>query len=127
MEAVMADPNFILLYVDNPPQSARFYADLLGKPPVESSPTFAMFALETGVMLGLWSRHTVEPAAAGAPGSGELAFTVADKDAVQRLHGDWSGRGLRIAQAPTDLDFGRTFVALDPDGHRLRVFAPAAP
>ena len=28
-------------------------------------------------------------------------------------------------QAPTDLDFGRTFVALDPDGHRLRVFAPA--
>ena len=24
-----------------------------------------------------------------------------------------------------ELDFGRTFVALDPDGHRLRVFAPA--
>jgi hypothetical protein len=24
------------------------------------------------------------------------------------------------------MDFGRTFVALDPDGHRLRVFAPAA-
>ena len=23
------------------------------------------------------------------------------------------------------MDFGRTFVALDPDGHRLRVFAPA--
>ena len=22
------------------------------------------------------------------------------------------------------MDFGRTFVALDPDGHRLRVFAP---
>ena len=122
----MADPNFILLYVDNPPQSARFYADLLGKPPVESSPTFAMFALENGVMLGLWSRHTVEPAVLVAPGSAELAFTVADNDAVQRLYGDWGGRGLRIAQAPTDLDFGRTFVALDPDGHRLRVFAPAA-
>jgi catechol 2,3-dioxygenase-like lactoylglutathione lyase family enzyme len=30
-------------------------------------------------------------------------------------------------QSPTELDFGRTFVALDPDGHRLRVFAPAAP
>ena len=23
------------------------------------------------------------------------------------------------------MDFGRTFVGLDPDGHRLRVFAPA--
>jgi hypothetical protein len=28
---------------------------------------------------------------------------------------------------PTKMDFGTTFVALDPDGHRLRVFAPAAP
>ena len=28
--------------------------------------------------------------------------------------------------APTAMDFGFTFVALDPDGHRLRVFAPGA-
>lgn len=34
-------------------------------------------------------------------------------------------RGLSIAQAPVAMDFGMTFVALDPDGHRLRVFAPA--
>src|SRR5262245_42171395 len=53
-EAIMPDPNFILLYVDSPTASARFYADVIGKPPVESSPTFAMFALESGVMLGLW-------------------------------------------------------------------------
>ena len=33
---------------------------------------------------------------------------------------------LAIAQAPATLDFGHTFVALDPDGHRLRVFAPGA-
>ena len=30
-----------------------------------------------------------------------------------------------IAFPPTDLDFGRSFVALDPDGHRLRVYAVA--
>ena len=121
----MSDPNFIILYVDNPPASARFYADLLGKPPVEASPTFAMFALE-GFMLGLWSRHTVEPAAAAQSGSGEIAFTAADAAAVQARYAEWGGRGYRIAQPPTDLDFGHTFVALDPDGHRLRVFAPAA-
>jgi len=28
-----------------------------------------------------------------------------------------------IALPPTDLDIGRSFVALDPDGHRLRVYA----
>ena len=120
----MPDPNFILLYVDSPPASARFYSDLLGKPPVESSPTFAMFKLE-GFMLGLWSRHTVEPAAATLPGAGEIAFTVADDAAVAQTHADWKEKGLRIAQSPVSLDFGRTFVALDPDGHRLRVFAPA--
>ena len=123
----MADPNFIILYVDNPPTSANFYAELLGKPPVESSPTFAMFALPSGVMLGLWSRHTVEPAAATTLGGGsEVAFAVENKDQVTSLYDAWTGRGLRVAQKPVDLDFGHTFVALDPDGHRLRVFAAAA-
>jgi predicted enzyme related to lactoylglutathione lyase len=117
----MADFNFILLYVDSPAASGTFYADLLGKAPVEASPTFVMFALDSGVMLGLWSRHTVEPAANPVGGS-EIAITVDDVDAV---HADWSGRGLPIIQEPTDMDFGRTFVALDPDGHRLRVFQPA--
>jgi catechol 2,3-dioxygenase-like lactoylglutathione lyase family enzyme len=121
----MPSPNFILLYVDSPPASARFYADLLGKPPVESSPTFAMFALDHGVMLGLWSRHTVQPAATASAGAGEVAFALPGKDAVERTYAEWSARELRIAQTPTDLDFGHTFVALDPDGHRLRVFAPA--
>jgi catechol 2,3-dioxygenase-like lactoylglutathione lyase family enzyme len=122
----MSEPNFIILYVDSAAASARFYADLLGKPPVESSPTFAMFALNGGVMLGLWSRSTVEPATAAPPGAGEIAFTVADNKAVKQTHAEWGARGLKIAQSPTDLDFGHTFVALDPDGHRLRVFAPAA-
>jgi predicted enzyme related to lactoylglutathione lyase len=122
----MPDPNFVLLYVESPAASSAFYADLFGRPPVEASPTFAMFALESGVMLGLWSRRDVVPTATSS-GGGELAVTVPDADAVRAMHGDWSGRGLRIAQAPTAMDFGFTFVALDPDGHRLRVFAPSAP
>ncbi len=127
----MSDPNFVILYVDSPAASAAFYGDLLGKAPVEASPTFALFALDSGVMLGLWSRHTVEPAAASAAGAigggGELAFTVADRAAVDAVHADWQKRGLPILQSPTELDFGRTFVACDPDGHRLRVFFPVAP
>lgn len=120
----MLNADFILLYVDSPAASARFYADLIGSAPLEESPTFAMFALPSGIMLGLWCRHTVEPAATAAAGGAEIAMTVADGAAVDALHVDWQARGLAILQAPTDLDFGRTFVALDPDGHRLRVFAP---
>ena len=122
----MSDPNFVILYVDSVATSARFYADLIGRPPVESSPTFAMFALDSGIMLGLWLRTTVQPAALAPPGGSEIAFAIPGRDAVTHVHADWCARGLRIAQAPTDLDFGHTFVALDPDGHRLRVFAASA-
>jgi catechol 2,3-dioxygenase-like lactoylglutathione lyase family enzyme len=118
--------SFVLLYVDNPPASAAFYADLLGRQPIETSPTFAMLPLTETVMLGLWSKHTVEPRAMAAAGGSEVAFTVADSQAVAGTHADWRRRGLKIAQAPAQMDFGHTFVALDPDGHRLRVFAPEA-
>jgi catechol 2,3-dioxygenase-like lactoylglutathione lyase family enzyme len=57
------DPNFVILYVRDAAASAAFYADLLGKPPVEASPTFAMFALASGVMLGLWGADGVLPPA----------------------------------------------------------------
>ena len=123
----MTDPNFVILYVKDPSASAAFYADVLGRTPVEASPTFVMFALSSGVMLGLWLRDNVAPAVTAPPGSAELAITVADADAVRATHADWSRRKLPIAQPPAAMDFGFTFVALDPDGHRLRVFAPATP
>lgn len=122
----MTDSNYVLFYVEKPQASAAFYSALLQRQPVENSPTFALFVLDSGLKLGLWSRYTVEPAAAGRGGASELAFCVADADALNQRHREWSLRGLPILQAPTDMDFGRTFVALDPDGHRLRVFSPLA-
>jgi len=119
----MQAPDFFILYVDHPAKSAAFYQDLLGRDPVESSPTFAMFALGANLMLGLWSRHTVEPAAKGTGGGHEVCFSVEGKARVDELYADLSKRGLAIAQAPVEMDFGYTFVALDPDQHRLRVFA----
>jgi predicted enzyme related to lactoylglutathione lyase len=46
---------------------------------------------------------------------------------VEATHADWRRRGLTVIQPPTRMGFGHTFTALDPDGHRLRVFASAAP
>lgn len=121
----MAPSHFVLLYVDNPEASAAFYSKLLDRPAIESSPTFAMFALGEGLMLGLWSRHTVEPRPAAAAGASELAFTLANDAEVDAAHARWQGQGLAIAQAPTRMDFGYTCVGVDLDGHRLRAFAPA--
>ncbi|MEO7427390.1 MAG: VOC family protein [Fibrobacteria bacterium] len=120
----MLDPNYVLLYVVDPPASAAFYAPLLGRPPVENSPTFVLFVLASGVKLGLWLLPDVKPAAAHTGGGCELAFTVADETAVRGTHAEWTRMGLTIAQTPAQMDFGFTFTALDPDGHRLRVFSP---
>jgi predicted enzyme related to lactoylglutathione lyase len=122
----MPDFNFVVLYVENPPASAAFYADLLGRPVIDNRPGFAMLPLSDGVMLGLWSRETVKPAAVAQSGASEVAFAVADATAVEATFADWKKRGLKMVQEPVQLGFGLTFVATDPDGHRLRVSAPAA-
>jgi catechol 2,3-dioxygenase-like lactoylglutathione lyase family enzyme len=127
MENAMPDPAFVLLYVADAVASATFYSDLLGRKPVESSPSFAMFVLERDVKLGLWSRDTVEPPATMTGGGAELAIAMPDADAVRATHADWSRRKLAIIQEPTRMEFGLTFVAVDPDGHRLRVYAPVSP
>jgi hypothetical protein len=122
----MTHPNFIILYVEQPLKSAEFYSQLLGSKPVDSSEGFAMFALESGVMLGLWAKHAVQPAAPKIPlgGSGELCFSVADRNTVDTIYAGWRKLNLEIIQKPVDMDFGYTFTAIDPDGHRLRVFTP---
>ncbi|MCA3279622.1 MAG: VOC family protein [Roseomonas sp.] len=118
----MAEPNFTVLYVTDVSASTEFYTELLGRPPVEASPGFALFALKNGMMLGLWRRSEVLPPAAD-PGGSELSFQVADPSAVIALHAEWMARGISIILAPAKMDFGFTFLACDPDGHRLRVFA----
>ena len=119
----MFNPNFIMLYVDSPTISAEFYATLLAKKPSESSPTFAMFLLDNGYKLGLWSRESIEPPVNATAGSGELGFLVSHMMDVDATYVAWQKQGLRIAQVPTQMDFGYTFVALDPDGYRLRVYS----
>ncbi len=122
----MTTPNLMLLYVADVSRSVGFYADLLARQPVEQSPNFAMFMIDNGMPLGLWAANEVQPAPAAAAGGAELGIRVDDDAAVEATYADWSQRGIAILQSPVDLDFGRTFTASDPDGHRLRVFAPAA-
>ncbi len=115
--------NFVLAYVADVPKSAALYGKILGLQPVESSPNFAMFVLPNGVQFGLWAKHDVAPAA-NAPGGIELAFTVPDEAGVTAAVKEWRGYGLAVLQPPTVMDFGLTATLEDPDGHRLRVFAP---
>jgi len=125
MSQTTSQPNFLILYVESAIASASFYTRLLGREPVEASPGFAMFALDSGVMLGLWTRAGVQPAASAPAGAMELCFARDSAAAVDALLAKWLSLGLPIIQTPTQMDFGYTFTAADPDGHRLRVFHPA--
>ncbi|MEN3930835.1 VOC family protein [Microvirga sp. W0021] len=120
----MFEPNLTILYVDSPAKSEAFYVNLLGRKPVESSPTFAMFAFPSGMRLAFWSRHTVEPAIENICWSGELAFPLSTRQDVDAAFAMLSNNGLKIIQQPQVMDFGYTFVALDPDGYRLRIYCP---
>jgi predicted enzyme related to lactoylglutathione lyase len=119
----MLDSNFLILYVDDPLASAQFYGHLLGRTPIESSATFALFATDTGLMLGLWARHAVEPGVEALGVGGEVAFAVAGIGLVNAAYQMCRTFDIPIIQTPCTLDFGYTFVAVDPDGHRLRVFS----
>ena len=117
--------NYILLSVADPARSEAFYSKLLNAKPVENSPTFVLYVLPNGIKLGLWINTGMEPKPLPAGGV-EVTFSEASEAAVRTTFADWEAKGATILQQPTTMDFGFTFVASDPDGHRLRVFAPAA-
>ena len=116
--------NYLLLAVRDPLKSSELYSKLLGREPVEKAPTFVLYVLPTGLKIGLWLADEMEPKPLPAGGI-EISFTEESRYAVSATHDEWQKLGLKIVQAPTDMDFGFTFVAEDPDGHRLRPFVLA--
>lgn len=115
--------DYLLLAVRSPLDSAKLYAKLFGREPVETSPTFVLYVLDGGLKIGLWLADEIEPKPKAAGGI-EISFSEPSRDAVSATYEEWRRLGLKVIQEPTDMDFGFTFVVEDPDGHRLRPFVP---
>lgn len=108
----------ILLDVADPEASARFYAGLLSSRPLMAGPDRALFLMRSGRALGLIRR------AGSERGEGrDLDIPLGDLAAVEQAHIDCWDRGARILIPPMATDPARAFVARDPDGHTLRVYA----
>lgn len=117
-------PNLFLLYVENPLASAPFYEALFERPPTAAFPTYVAFSFDNGMTVGLWSTSARDFVSAGQGHRSELSFMVANDKEVLDLHERWQRAGVTIEQPPHEAVFGLTFVALDPDGHRIRVCIP---
>ena len=113
-------PYQILYYVDDMQKSQQFYATILEQEGAQLSPVFHAFSLDGGWTLALLRRDGVEPEATPAGGS-ELIFSHPDRETVDATAAAWRKRGVRIVLDPVESRFGYSFVALDPDGNRLRV------
>jgi predicted enzyme related to lactoylglutathione lyase len=120
----MCAPNLILLYVDDPLASATFYEKLFETAPAARFPTYVAFSFPNGLTVGLWSTQAKNFASSGSGHRSELAFIVPDERSVRRLHDRWVEAAVAIEQPLHEAVFGWTFVATDPDGHRLRVCTP---
>ncbi|WP_411035077.1 VOC family protein [Shinella sp. BYT-45] len=120
----MISPNLVILYVEDPARSGRFYEKLLEQAPVFQSPGYVGFAFANGLGLGLWSTAATDFVSGGTGQRCEIAIAMDGDDGIDALHDKWKAAGVAIEQPPFTAVFGRTFVALDPDGHRIRVCPP---
>ncbi len=120
----MPNPNLVLFYVKNPLESASFYEKVFEQKPVAAFPTYVAFSFSSGLTFSLWSTQAKNFVSCGSGNRSELAFMVSDEDEVRRLCDLWKKNGISIEQDLHKAVFGLTFVALDPDGHRIRVCIP---
>jgi len=120
----MLIPNLLLFYVENPQLSALFYEKIFSIKPIASFPTYVAFSFENGLTFSLWSIQATNFVSGGSGHRSELSFMVKDERTVYELHKRWKDLGIVIEQELQEAVFGLTFVALDPDGHRIRVCIP---
>lgn len=120
----------IIFYVNDLNTSRDFYKNLLSIEPMDKEDNFTIFPLKSGLRLGLWAKDAVKPVVSEQGNnkvSGELSFQATEDDEIERLYANWCNKNVTIVQTPSMMDFGYTFVGLDPDNNRLRVFCLKQP
>ncbi|MCS3804577.1 catechol 2,3-dioxygenase-like lactoylglutathione lyase family enzyme [Chromobacterium alkanivorans] len=113
-------PNLQLLYVTDIQRSTALYRRLFAADPVFVSPRYVAFSAGGEALFALWSGGAAPYA--DVPRFVETGIMLASGEAVDQLYHAWrNDPDLRIAEPPSTEVFGRTFLAQDPDGHRIRV------
>jgi len=113
----------IVLYVEDVKTSTEFYTKLFSCKAKALSPTFVTINLASGPLLELKQRAETLPPYEVTGGGTELSIAASSKESLMKIYATWSANGVVCLQPPNELVFGTTFVVLDPDKHRIRVFS----
>jgi len=114
---------FLGLVVKDVNAATAYYRDTLGLKvnDEESVPNqYTQFVTNGGAAFAVLGGFEQE----GIDQSFDAALVVRDVDAVYK---QWHEAGAEFFGEPHDMPFGRTAFVRTPDGHVLRIFAPAAP
>jgi catechol 2,3-dioxygenase len=113
----LAHLGHIELLTPKPEESLRFFVEVLG-------------LTESGregdsVYLRGWDDyefHSLKLTAAKSAGIGHLAFRTASRQALERRVRVLDAMGRGIGWSEGDLGHGRSYIARDPDGHRIELY-----
>jgi len=120
----MLIPNLLLIYVEDPLKSADFYEKIFELEPTAKFPSYVAFTFENGFTFSLWSLTAKNFLSSGTGHRFELSFMVEDENKIREIYKSWCDLEVNIEQDLHEAVFGLTFVALDLDGHRIRVCMP---
>ncbi|MEZ9593347.1 VOC family protein [Shewanella sp. 10N.261.52.F9] len=112
----------IVLYVEDVQLSMAFYAKAFNCQPKLLSPTFAVLDFASNVKITLKQADVLTPSSLVRGGGTELSIPAASRESFDNLFASWQQQGVEFAQQPEESVYGINFVALDLDGHRIRVF-----
>ncbi|TKF33853.1 glyoxalase [Vibrio kanaloae] len=111
-----------VLYVADIHRSMDFYAKAFDCEPKLLSPTFAALDFADNVKITLKQADFLTPASTVKGGGTEISMPLADKETLGNLYQTWAEKGIQFEQVPEESVYGINFLAVDPDGHRIRVF-----
>lgn len=113
----------IVLYVESVQLSMVFYKKVFECEPKLLSPTFVVVEFAENVKITLKQTDALTPSSSVRGGGTELSIPTINRTELDTLFEKWQALGVNFAQEREESVYGINFVALDPDGHRLRVFA----
>jgi len=118
----MVEMNAVTLYVQDLDASIAFYSQLLEREVHPIAEGLVVFIQYSESRLILRSKASVHPYSHGVGGF-ELMFNAYTNSKVDAIFNKWKTDGVVICVPPAMTSYSYAFLALDPDGHRLKVYS----